>query len=163
MGLVGLAQRLISPYRRLTHDAARRDPEETMKKLISALAIASLFAGFAAVEEADAGHKYKYKYKYQYKNKYKHKYRYGGRRFFPRPRIHIPAPVVVAPAPVVVAPPVTYVFDQVWIEPVYQQVISGYDSCGNPIYHQQIVTPGYYRTAKYRVFPNGAREFVCYQ
>mgnify|MGYP001304191570 CR=1 FL=1 len=131
-----------------------------MKKLISIIALASIFAGFAATDHADAGDNYKYKYKYQYKNAYKPQ---RGFRF-PVPRVHFyaPAPVFVAP-PVIVAPPAcSYVVEQVWIDPVYSQVFAGYDSCGTPIYHQVVVTPGCYRSAKYKVYPNGAREFVCY-
>ncbi len=90
-----------------------------------------------------------------------------------RPYRPVCAPIVVAPLPVycpapVICPPPVYVpvwhieNERVWVAPVYQDVLAGYDACGRPIYRQACVTPGYWRTAQYRVSDCGERVFVCY-
>lgn len=143
-----------------------------MRKLISIATIAALFAGVALVADADAGSKYKYKYKYESKYKYgnnfapaypkvKFKMPFGGKFVAPAP-MFVPAPIVAPVCPPPVVPAFTFAYEQVWIEPVYQQVVSGYDHCGNPIYQTVMTSAGYYRTAKYQVFPSGRRVFVCY-
>lgn len=64
----------------------------------------------------------------------------------------------ICPAPL----PVSYVTEQVWIEPVTETRLVGYDAFGNPIYQNVIVTPGTYRNAQYMVHMDGSREFVTY-
>lgn len=144
-----------------------------MKKLVTIAAVAALFSGFALVDNADAGNKYKYKYKYQNKFGSKFKHNNNFRPRYPRVKYNLPfggkivapafypaPPVIIAPPPVV--PAFTFVFDQVWIEPVYNQIISGYDSCGNPIYQQVMSQAGHFRTAKYQLYPSGRRIFIGY-
>ncbi|MFH0946062.1 MAG: hypothetical protein V2A76_12755 [Planctomycetota bacterium] len=69
----------------------------------------------------------------------------------------IGAPVVF-PAPM----PCTYVVEQVWIEPVTETRLVGYDVFMNPIYENVIVAPGSYQNAQYRLHMDGSREFVTY-
>lgn len=138
-----------------------------MKKLISIAVVAALVSGFALADDAAADSKYKYKYKYQNKfggnhgpiyPKVKFPLPFGGKivapAFFPAPR------TIVAPPPIIA--PFTFVYDQVWIEPVYTQIVAGYDHCGNPIYQQVMSQAGHYRTAKYQLYPSGRRIFIGY-
>jgi hypothetical protein len=39
------------------------------------------------------------------------------------------------------------IYGQVWVPPRYENVFSGYDHCGRPIYRTVCVSQGYYRTA----------------
>ena len=40
---------------------------------------------------------------------------------------------------------------KIWVNPVYDTIIAGYDRCGNPIYQRVLVRAGYYRYATYGV------------
>ncbi|MBI4881412.1 MAG: hypothetical protein HY812_17385 [Planctomycetes bacterium] len=75
--------------------------------------------------------------------------------------VGVPAPIFIAP-PVILPPAYHYVYERVWIEPVFEDRVVGYDLCGNPIVQRVLITEGSFRTAQYRVFVNGGREFVAY-
>jgi hypothetical protein len=70
----------------------------------------------------------------------------------------ITAPVVVSRQ---VCAPRTVV-ERVYVEPVYERVLVGYDRCGRPYYRTVLVRAGGWRYAKYAIQPNGCRDLVCY-
>ena len=74
---------------------------------------------------------------------------FGGFSFgFGAPAIHPLAP--------------SYLYNQVWVEPITETIVVGSDAFGNPIYQTVVVTPGAYRTASYMLLEDGSREFVAY-
>lgn len=69
-----------------------------------------------------------------------------------------------SPAPGIYPEPVayTYSYEQIYVSPVTETRQVGVDLAGSPIFQEVVLSSGYYRTAKFIVFPDGRREFVQY-
>ena len=145
-----------------------------MKRPLAILALAALFTGMSA-DDADAQ-----KVKKKFVNKTVHRNHFGQkvvhkqkfvkvrRNGFARHRgfrpgfgfgVSIGAPVIHRP---VVVPAFTFVNRQIWVPEQTERVVVGYTACGNPIVDAVVVQPGFYRTARYKVYPTGSQVFVGY-
>jgi len=69
-------------------------------------------------------------------------------------------PAPVAYAPVIAVPAYQVIYQQIWVSEQFEDVLVGYDVCGNPIYQQVLIAPGGYRTAAYKVYAGGSQEFI---
>lgn len=154
-----------------------------MRKSMMILALAATISGLGVISSATAApakhvvkHKYVTKKHFRHKTVVHKKVTKVVRKGHGHRRAHFPATYPVAasaylkigglgvgacgPAPIV--PACQFAYERIWIAPVYRTVVVGTNVYGQPIYSQQLVIPGSYRMAKYRIFSSGARQFVCY-
>lgn len=74
---------------------------------------------------------------------------YGHRGWGHRGRSHRVYAPIYAPMPVVHSHAFTVRSRRVWVDPVYNQQLTGYDFYGNPIYQTVCVRDGYWRNVRY--------------